>query len=405
MFQPEWEASGALRAVTDRSGWWNLVRDGEDLWPVEQECGLPGWVVGMASHATLAGGEVAVVHGRQTRRLSVLGADGAVRELDLPFTAWGTFLAADGTTVVGRAAGPSRAWAVVAVDTATGSWRDVTGGEQPDPAWAPVPESVQVPSAAGRVTYAHVYPPTNPEQDVTGPAPYVVFVHGGPTSQVPAVYDPDKAYWTSRGYGVADVDYGGSTGQGRAYREALNGQWGVVDVEDCEAVAQWLLDTGRASSVFIRGGSAGGWTVLCALTRGGSVFAGGASYFGVVDLLPFAETTHDFESRYLDSLIGPLPSARSLYVERSPLSHMDTLDRPLLVLQGLEDKVVPPAQAELLVAALAEKGVRHAYLAFEGEGHGFRRAENQVASLEAELSFYGQVLGAPPPGVPVLPLR
>ncbi|MCW2667350.1 MAG: peptidase prolyl oligopeptidase active site domain protein [Frankiales bacterium] len=405
VFQPEWEPGGSLRAVTDRSGWWNLVRDGVDVWPTEQECGWPGWVNGYASHATLPGGEVAVVHGRQAKALSVLAADGAVRALDLPFTAWSPWLVADGATVVGRAATASSAWAVVAVDTATGSWREVTSAPQPDPAWAPVPESVQVPSAAGRVTYAHVYPPTNPEQDTSGAAPYVVFVHGGPTSQVPAVYAAEKAYWTSRGFGVADVDYGGSTGHGRAYRDALKGRWGVVDVEDCEAVAGWLQSTGRASSVFIRGGSAGGWTVLCALTRGGSVFAGGASYFGVVDLLPFAQITHDFESRYLDSLIGPLPQARELYVSRSPLSHMDTLDRPLLVLQGLEDKVVPPSQAELLVQALADRGVPHAYLAFAGEGHGFRTAEHQVAALEAELSFYGQVLGIAPPGVPVLALR
>jgi dipeptidyl aminopeptidase/acylaminoacyl peptidase len=294
---------------------------------------------------------------------------------------------------------------VVAVDTATGTWREVVGPQQPDPAWAPVPESVAVPSTGGRTTYANLYPPTNPGEDGSVPAPYVVFVHGGPTSQVPARYDAEKAYFTSRGLGVADVDYGGSTGQGRPYRDALQGQWGVVDVEDCEAVARWLIEQGRASSVVIRGGSAGGWTVLAALTRGESVFSGGASYFGVVDLLPFAETTHDFESRYLDGLIGPLPEARELYVERSPLSHVDTLDRPLLVLQGLEDKVVPPAQAELLVEALAAKHIPHAYLAFEGEGHGFARAENRTASLEAELSFYGQVLGFTPPGVPAVELR
>ncbi len=409
VLQPRWEPDGALRAVTDRSGWWNLVRSRggpfEDLWPVQQECAWPAWQGGFCSSVTLPGGRVAVVHGRSTQRLSVLEPDGTVRGLDLPFTCWGTWLDGDGDVVVGIAAGPTRSWAVVAVDTTTGSWREVVGPEQPDPAWASVPESVEVPSAHGRVTYAHVYPPTSPEQELTGPAPYVVFVHGGPTAQVPARYDVGKAYFTSRGIGVADVDYGGSSGQGRAYRNSLRGQWGVVDVEDCEAVARWLLETGRASSVAIRGGSAGGWTVLCALTRGGSVFAAGASYFGVVDLVPFASTTHDFESRYLDSLLGPLPESRELYDARSPLSHVDTLDRPLLVLQGLDDKVVPPAQAELLLASLADKGVPHAYLPFAGEGHGFRKAENLVASLEGELSFYGQVLGFDPPGVPRLPVR
>ena len=178
----------------------------------------------------------------------------------------------------------------------------------------------------------------------------------------------------------------------------------MVDVQDCEAVARWLLDSGRASAVVIRGGSAGGWTVLCALTRGDSVFAAGTSYFGVTDLVPFAASTHDFESHYLDSLVGPLPEARAVYDERSPLSHVDQLDRPLLILQGLDDKVVPPAQAELLLAALADKGVRHAYLPYEGEGHGFVKAANVASSLEAELSFYGQVLGFPTPGVAAITL-
>jgi len=288
----------------------------------------------------------------------------------------------------------------VEVDTADGAVREVAASPAPDPAWVAVPERVEVPSTDGRSTWAWVYPPTSPEQQVDAPAPYVLMVHGGPTSHALIGYDAGKAFWTSRGFGIADVDHGGSSGQGRAYRELLRGQWGVVDVDDCEAVARWLLDTGRASAVVIRGGSAGGWTVLSALTRGDSVFAAGASYFGVADLAAMVASTHDFESRYLDGLVPPQE-----WAARSPLAAVDRLDRPLLVLQGLEDKIVTPEQAELLVAALAARGVLHAYLAFEGEGHGFRRAETQVAALEAELAFYGQVLGFATPGVAPVELR
>ena len=407
---PAWEGT-AVRAVTDRSGWWNLVRveDGavHSLWPVEQECGVPLWQLGMTTHVDLTAGRVAVV---SDGRLAVLHPDGSVADVDLPFTGWAPWLAADGDVVVGVAWTPTTLPVVVAVDTATGSCTTVDSPEQPDPAWASAPEVVEVPSVGGRTTYAAVYRPTSPQARLPegdgdgGGAPYVLFVHGGPTSSSPKRYSGQIAWFTSRGIGVVDVDHGGSTGYGRAYRELLRGQWGVVEVEDCEAVARRLLDSGEATSVAIRGGSAGGWTVLSALTRGGSVFAAGASYYGVADLVAMAQDTHDFESRYLDGLVGPLPEARAVYDERSPLSHVDRLDRPVLLLQGLEDPVVPPAQAELFLAALEGSGVPHAYLPFEGEAHGFRRAATVVAALQAELSFYGQVLGFEPPDVPVLPL-
>ena len=403
---PAWDGA-AVRAVTDRSGWWNLVRvepDGvRELWPVQRECGVPLWRLGMTTHVDLTGGRVAVVHGG---RLAVLGPDGDVADLDVPFTGWGPYLAADGDVVVGTAWTPTTLPVVVAVDTATGVCTTVQSPEQPDASWAARPEVVEVPSADGRTTYATVYPPTSPQARLPEGegAPYVVFVHGGPTSSSPKRYSGQIAWFTSRGIGVADVDHGGSTGYGRAYRELLRGQWGVVDVDDCEAVARWLQGSGRATAVAIRGGSAGGWTVLSALTRGGSPFAAGTSYYGVADLVAMAQDTHDFESRYLDGLVGPLPEARAVYDDRSPLSRVDRLDRPVLLLQGLEDPVVPPAQAELFLAALEGTGVPHAYLPFEGEAHGFRRAATVVAALEAELSFYGQVLGFDPPDVPVLPL-
>ena len=403
---PAWEGA-AVRAVTDRSGWWNLVRveaDGvRELWPVEQECGVPLWQLGMRTHAELTGGRVAVVH---DGRLAVLAPDGTATDVDVPFTGWGAQVTADGDVVAGVAWTPTALPVVVAVDTATGTWTTVDSPEQPDPAWAAVPEVVEVPSVGGRTTWAAVYPPTSPQARLPEGegAPYVVFVHGGPTSSSPKRYSGQIAWCTSRGIGVVDVDHGGSTGYGRAYRELLRGQWGVVEVDDCEAVARWLQETGRATAVAIRGGSAGGWTVLSALTRGGSPFAAGTSYYGVADLVAMAEDTHDFESRYLDGLVGPLPEARAVYDERSPLSRVDRLDRPVLLLQGLDDPVVPPAQAELFLAALEGTGVPHAYLPFEGEAHGFRKAATVVAALQAELSFYGQVLGFDPPGVPVLEL-
>jgi dipeptidyl aminopeptidase/acylaminoacyl peptidase len=403
--QPLWRPDGSLWCVAEVDGWWNVVTaDGSPVWRVAEECGLPLWTLGLRSVVPLADGRVAVLHGHGARTLSLLSADGTVTPVDVPFTSWRNSLAVSGSTLVAVASTSTTLGRVVALDLDSGAWREVAGPEQPDPAWSPSPEEIAVPSSDGRVVHAYLYPPTSPDATADGLPPYILWVHGGPTGHVMPHYDEEVAYFTSRGIGVVDVNYGGSTGYGRDFRNALRGQWGVVDVEDCESVARSLLAEGTASAVGIRGGSAGGWTVLAALTRGDSVFATGASYFGVVDLLPFAETTHDFESRYLDGLIGPLPEARQLYVDRSPLSHVDRLDRPLLVLQGLDDPVVPPEQAELLVAALKAKGIAHAYLPFEGEAHGFRKAENTAASLEAELSFYGQVLGFVPPDVPVLPV-
>ena len=403
--QPTWRPDGSLWCVAEVGDWWNVVRsDGTPVWQVDQECGWPLWELGMRSIGALPDGRVAVLHGHGARSLSLLAPDGTVSPVDVPFTTWRAWFDLDSDTLVAVASTPTSMSRVVAIDLTSGAWREIAGPEQPDPAWCPAPSELTVPSEAGRSTHAYVYPPTSPDASAEGLPPYILWVHGGPTAHVPPHYDDEIAYFTSRGIGVVDVNYGGSTGYGRAYRDVLKGQWGVVDVEDCEAVARSLLESGTASAVGIRGGSAGGWTVLAALTRGSSVFATGASYYGVADAIPLAEDTHDFESRYLDGLIGPLPAARQVYLDRSPLSHVDRLDRPLLVLQGLDDPVVPPAQAEQLVAALRSKGIPHAYLSFEGESHGFRKADNIAASLEAELSFYGQVLGFDPPGVPVLPV-
>jgi dipeptidyl aminopeptidase/acylaminoacyl peptidase len=265
---------------------------------------------------------------------------------------------------------------------------------------------VELEGRFGRTVHALVYPPSNPR--AKGPdgelPPYVVWVHGGPTGHVTALLDLEKAYFTSRGIGIIDVNYGGSTGYGRSYRERLRLQWGVVDVEDSMGAARALAEAGEADGarLAIRGGSAGGWTALAAVTTlagGEPVFSAATSYYGVADLRTFAEQTHDFESRYLDGLLGPLPGFAAVYRERAPLGHVTSATCPVLLLQGLNDPVVPPAQSRAIAAELAAHGIRHALLEFAGESHGFRQTENIITALEAELSFYGQVFGFTPPGV------
>jgi dipeptidyl aminopeptidase/acylaminoacyl peptidase len=255
--------------------------------------------------------------------------------------------------------------------------------------------------------HAVVYPPHNADFEAPPDErpPYVAFVHGGPTAHVSPAVSVLHAYFTSRGIGIVDVNYGGSTGYGRAYRERLRGQWGIVDVEDTVAAVHGLASAGLADPqrLAIEGGSAGGWTVLAALT-GTDAFACGASYFGVGELVEFVKETHDFESRYLDGLVGPLPEALALYEQRAPLNHVDGLSCPVLLLQGLDDPIVPPSQAERFRDALVAKGLPHAYRAYVGESHGFRQLETIVDARESELSFYGQVMGFVPPGIPVLEL-
>ncbi|HEX5497542.1 MAG TPA: prolyl oligopeptidase family serine peptidase [Mycobacteriales bacterium] len=416
VLQPEWARTDTLYAASDRSGWWNLYRIGlaggepEPLCPRPEEFGSPLWQLGFASYAVLDDGRLAVLHGVGGHALGLLDpSTGALNDLDLPYTNWGATLDTRGAAAVAIAASPVRAPEVLRIDLATGAASTVRSSmpDTPDPAYLSLPSSQRLPGPDGRDVHAHVYPPTNP--DLRGPAgespPYLVFVHGGPTANAGVALDLEKAYFTSRGIGVIDVNYGGSSGYGRAYRERLREQWGIVDVQDSVAAVRALVERGDADGarLAIRGGSAGGWTVLAALT-GTDAFGAGTSYYGVAELVRFAEDTHDFESRYLDGLIGPLPQCRDRYVARAPLSHVDELSCPVLLLQGAEDQVVPPSQAEMFRDALARKGIRHAYLLFDGEQHGFRRAETQITCLHAELSFYGQVFGFDPPGVPRLEL-
>jgi dipeptidyl aminopeptidase/acylaminoacyl peptidase len=428
---PVWRDDRSLYAISDRSGWWNLyladlLAFPRALCPREEEFAGPLWQLGMSPYAVLGDGRIAVAHGTGETRLGVLDPEtGQLTDVDLPYSVFVSALCAAGQTVAAIAGGPTVPMTVISVEVpAPGDLRAVAARELnrgadslPDAAYLPAPRAARLTGPSGSVVHALVYPPANPA--VQGPdgerPPYIVWVHGGPTSQVVPRLDLEKAFFTSRGIGIIDVNYGGSSGYGRAYRERLRGQWGVVDVADVMTAALALAEAGEADGkrLGIRGGSAGGWTALAAVTSGiamaeggprGGVFAAAASYFGVSDLRGFAAQTHDFESRYLDGLIGPLPECEALYTERAPVGHVNGATCPVLLLQGLDDPVVPPAQAESIAADLAAHGIPYAYITFEGESHGFRKAENIVASLEAELSFYGQIMGFTPPGVPPVPL-
>jgi dipeptidyl aminopeptidase/acylaminoacyl peptidase len=390
--QPRWSPAGALHWISDRTGWWNLYQEGEPLAPRGAEFAGPAWVFGDSDYDFLADGRI-VAH--WTGHLGVLGEE----PLDLPYTSFSS-VTAFGDKVATIAASPTRAPAVVVIDPAT-SEVTVVRESRPaavDPAYLSTPEQIDFPTAGGRTAHALFYPPANPA--AAGPPgdlpPLIVTSHGGPTSQASTALNLRTQFWTSRGFALVDVDYGGSSGYGRAYRRQLDGQWGVVDVDDCVAAARHLAEVGAVDGgrMAIRGSSASGLTTLLALTK--RVFAAGASLYGVVDLAALATDTHKFEARYLDGLVGPWPDAAETYRERSPLTHADALSAPLIIFQGLDDKVVPPAQAEVLVDALRRARLPFAYLTFEGEAHGFRKAETIQRVMEAELSFYGQVLGFTP---------
>jgi dipeptidyl aminopeptidase/acylaminoacyl peptidase len=403
IFQPDWSPDGVLHFVSDRSGWWNLYRltaDGrvEALAPMEEEVGSPQWLFGMSRYAFLPGGRVAMVHGRgPLQRLGVLDPDGTLIDLDLPFTGFHQLRAVGGRLAC-VAGSPTRSTAVVVVDPAGGGVEVLRRGREqtPDPGYLSVPRAIRFPTSGGRTANALYYPPAN--RDFRGPdgerPPLLVETHGGPTAGVSSLLSMGYQFFTSRGFAVVDVDYGGSTGYGRAYRRQLDGQWGVVDVDDCVAAARQLAEWGEVDPrrLAIRGGSAGGWTTLCALTFRDD-FAAGASHYGVADAEALARDTHKFESRYLDRLIGPWPDAAELYRQRSPIHFTDRLSCPVILLQGLEDEVVPPAQAEAMAAALDAKRIPYAYVAFPGEQHGFRQAANIRRAIEAELYFYSRVFG------------
>jgi dienelactone hydrolase len=415
VFQPEWVDNDTLQLSSDRTGRWNLYRigiaEGSEpvaLAPLDADIGAPLWQLGIRCYALLPDGRTLAVQTHGVARLTILDvAAGRYDDLDLPGLDKIVLSGVRDGHALLLCGGPMQAAGLRRLQLSTGRLTDVRLGVDslPDEGYLSAAQPMTFTGADGLDVHAVVYPPRN--ADVHGPddelPPYVAFVHGGPTSQVWPTLDVEKAYFTSRGIGVIDVNYGGSTGYGRAYRERLRGQWGVVDVADTITAVRGLADAGLADSarLGIRGGSAGGWTVLAAMT-GSDAFCCGVSYYGVAELLDFAATTHDFESRYLDGLIGPLPEAKELYESRAPVNHVDDLSAPVLLLQGLDDPVVPPAQAELFRDAMVRNEIPHAYRAYAGESHGFRRSETIVDSLEAEVSFYGQVMGFTPPDVPTI---
>ncbi|MCX4766187.1 prolyl oligopeptidase family serine peptidase [Streptomyces sp. NBC_01275] len=409
--QVDWSADGRLLYASDRSGWWNLYRDHEPVCPREEEFGGALWKPGHRWFAPLDSGLVAVVHGRGATALGILDPEtGELVDAAGPWTEFASTLGVLGDRVVGVAASPRSAYEVVELDARTGRARVVGAAHDDavDPAYYPEPQIRTVTGPDGREIHAHVYPPHNPGHAAPGHElpPYVVWAHGGPTDRAPLVLDLEIAYFTSRGIGVAEVNYGGSTGYGREYRERLREQWGVVDVEDCATVALALAGEGTADRdrLAIRGGSAGGWTAAASLT-GTDVYACGTIRYPVLDLVGWATgETHDLESRYLDHLVGPLAEVPARYAQRSPVEHADRITAPFLLLQGLDDVICPPAQCERFLARLAGRRVPHAYLAFAGEGHGFRQAATTVRALEAELSLYAQAFGLRVPGVPRLEL-
>ncbi|GAA3563627.1 prolyl oligopeptidase family serine peptidase [Amycolatopsis ultiminotia] len=414
--QLEWESADRLLMLADPDGWWNLHRIGLDgvavnLAPVQRELGGPMWKLGVSWFAPLGSGRFAVL---DSGRLAVLDEHaGSVTPVDTDLTVWSSAgLVPVPGGIAGIAAGARRESAVVRLDPATGEATALSPqpDELPPPEYLPVAEERIFTAADGAEIPAYVFPPSNP--DFTAPEgelpPYLVHVHGGPTGHSDGALSLDFAYFTSRGIGVVAVNYGGSTGYGRAFRERLREQWGVVDVRDCVSVAEALVAEGLADPqrLAVRGGSAGGFTSAASITMT-RTYAAATVKFPILDFTGWTGAggeTHDFESQYLVGLVGPYPETEQRYRERSPITHVQSLAGPVLFLQGLEDEICPPDQADRFVAGLAGRGVPHAYLRFEGEQHGFRRAETIIAALEAELSFYGQVLGFTPPDVPVLEL-
>jgi dipeptidyl aminopeptidase/acylaminoacyl peptidase len=412
VFQPSWSPDGQLHAVSDRTGWWNLYAvdaageaDPTNRTPEDAEFGVPQWVFGLSTYAFLDDGRVAILcNSDGVGSLCLLDEDDTLTEAGLPFEAYPrSKLVSDGSTLAFLAGGPT-------TPTTVTRWDPDTETSDPDrlrqsfeldlaPEAVSDPDHIDVPTRDGETTHAFYYPPCNPTE--TAPAdedpPLVTMVHGGPTSQTLPIARLKIQFFTSRGFAVADVNYRGSTGYGRPYRDALQGEWGVLDTADCIDTAEHLAATGRADGdrLAITGGSAGGYAVLCALAFH-DAFDAGASHYGVADLEALATHTHKFESRYLDGLVGSLPEDRAVYEARSPAFHAEGIDAPLLVLQGGMDQVVPQEQAEDMVDALVETGTPYAYVLFPEERHGFRTAEASQQALALELAFYGEAFGFTP---------
>ncbi|HEX8559106.1 MAG TPA: S9 family peptidase [Pyrinomonadaceae bacterium] len=406
VFQPEWSPGGSLYFVSDRSNWWNIYRLEDDgsaasVCELDAEFGLPQWLFAMSTYSFASDERIVCAYARRGDwRLAALDTrTGRLEDYELPYTDL-TYVRAAGARALFRAGSPTERVCVVELDLDAREWRVLRRASEVvvNPAYVSTPRAVEFPTESGRTAHAFYYPPRNP--DFAAPEgelpPLLVKCHGGPTAAASSTLRLETQYWTSRGVAVLDVNYGGSSGFGREYRLRLNGQWGVVDVDDCVNGAKYLIERGEVDGArcVITGGSAGGYTTLNALTFR-DTFRAGASHYGVSDLTVFVGDTHKFESRYLERLIGPYPGRADLYHERSSINFTDRLSCPVIFFQGLEDKIVPPNQAELMVEALRKKRLPVAYVAFEGEQHGFRKAENIKRALDGELYFYSRVFGFP----------
>ena len=404
IFQPEWSPDGVLYFVSDRSGWWNLYRETversvEPLYEMQAEFGLPQWGFGMSTYAFESAERIVCVYIEKgsSGLASLSTRSNSFEKIETPYRDITYLCAAKGRAVF-RGGSPTEPASIVQLDLATGKAEVLRRSNdlEIDSAYFSIPEAIEFPTEDGQTAHAFFYPPRN--RDYLAPEgelpPLLVKSHGGPTSAATTTLALGIQYWTSRGIGVLDVNYGGSSGYGRDYRKRLNDRWGIVDVDDCANGARYLVERGLADGLrlMITGGSAGGYTTLCALTFRDR-FKAGASHYGVSDCEALAKETHKFESRYLDRLIGPYPERADLYRERSPVHHVDRLSCPVIFFQGLEDKVVLPNQAEMMVDALRAKGLPVAYVPFEGEQHGFRRAENIKRALDGEIYFYSRVFG------------
>ncbi len=415
VIQPRWSPDGELHFISDRTGWWNLYaqRSGFTvaLAPIDADFAGPDWVFGLSSYGFLDDGSLICSYGTDagTRLARLHPGTTDLETIPCDYTSI-SYLRASGNRIAFIGASATQAPAVVSGPADGSAWRALMRSrtDELDAAYVSTPESITFPTTDDTVSHALYYAPRHAE--VEGPTdqrpPLVVMSHGGPTAATSGAYNAAIQFWTTRGIAVVDVNYRGSTGYGRDYRRALNLRWGIVDTDDCIAAATYLADRGDVDGnrLCIRGGSAGGYTTLCALAFH-DVFQAGASYYGVADLESLATDTHKFEARYLDSMIGPYPEAAATYKARSPIHFVDQISSAVIVFQGLEDEVVPPAQAEQIVAALTANNLPHTYMPIEGEQHGFRRSENIVATLEAELSFYGQVLGFTPADITPVPIE
>ena len=406
VFQPSWSPDGTLYFVSDRTNWWNLYaeRNGkvEPVLPMEAEFGAPQWVFGTTTYGFQPDGSIIA---RYTRggTWSIMRIDprtGKHTPIQLPYSTFSSINVADDRAFA-TAGGPTDPESLIEIDLATGKPQVIrkSSAITPDAGYTSVPEAIEFPTDGGKTAHAFYYPPTN--RDFHGPAdeapPLLILIHGGPTSATAAQFRVTTQFWTSRGFGVCDVNYGGSTGYGREYRNRLRDSWGVVDVHDAVNAAKFLANEGKADpqKLVIRGGSAGGYTTLACLTFT-DTFRCGASLYGISDLALMVEDTHKFESRYLDRLVGLYPQDEDRYRERSPIHHLEHFKRPVILLQGLEDKVVPPNQAEVILDSLKKRGVPVAYVPFPGEQHGFRKADNIIRAHETELYFYSRILGFKP---------